>query len=199
MDERAPAQAARLQGHRQDRRRDNPAHARRESRSRLLRRRHLVPHLLAEQDVDTRPRRAAEALVPLRHAVQPPHSQRRDRHGLHEPQPGRPRRQGARVHRGPHAPSAQSHRRLLAGRERPRGARRLDAQRARLGLLPQPAHSPLRRQYARRRRHRGRQGRGPDKARLAGRLLARRPPGRDHGRRHRRGDRRADGAVPRAL
>ena len=43
-------------------------------------------------------------------------SQRRDRYGLHEPEPGRPRRPGARVDRGPDAAAPEDRGGLLAGR-----------------------------------------------------------------------------------
>ena len=103
----------------------------------------------------------------------------RDRHGLHEPQPGRPRRPRVRVHRGADAPRAQ-------GRGRPLGATR----RSRTGSARGPARRrarhdwrdgpdrPLRREHARGRGHRRRQGRGPAAARLQHQRLRRRRPGR---------------------
>ena len=81
--------------------RDPPGHGRGQRGRRLPRRHHLDAHLLAGQDVDRRPGRAAQA------AAAPAHPGRRrpavgdDRHGLHEPQPGRPRRPGVRLRCSP--------------------------------------------------------------------------------------------------
>ena len=48
------------------------------------------------EDVDHRARRAAQAAAAPAHPGQPGAAVGRDRHGLHEPQPGRPRRPGVR-------------------------------------------------------------------------------------------------------
>ena len=84
-----------------------------------------------------------------------------DRHGLHEPQPGRPRRPGVRPRPDPARRRAQDRRRPRA---RSRGAAAASARgcsraRRRAGAAD-AADGPLRRQHAQRRRHRGRQGRG---------------------------------------
>ena len=83
------------------RQRDHPRPgARGQRRSGLRRGHHLDAHLLPGEDVDRRARRAAQA------AAAPAHPGRRsapvvdDRHGLHEPQPGRPRRPRVRVTSG---------------------------------------------------------------------------------------------------
>ena len=98
--------------------RRGPARGRRVAR---LRRRHrLDAHVLAGQDVDRRPDRPAQAARPPPHAVQPRSPVGRDRHGLHEPQPGRPRRPGVRVHPDPAPARPQDGRRALAGPGRSR-------------------------------------------------------------------------------
>ena len=53
------------------------------------------------EDVDQRPRRAAQAAAAPAHAGQRRAAVGDHRHGLHEPEPGRPRRPGVRVHRRP--------------------------------------------------------------------------------------------------
>ena len=89
-----------------------------------------------------------------------------DRHGLHEPQPGRARRPRVRLHPDPAAASrarrspGTSATRRVRGRDRHRGP----GPRSALRAAAHPAAGPLRRQHARRRRHRGRQGRGADRA-----------------------------------
>ena len=108
-----------------------------------------------------------------------------DRHGLHEPQPGRPRRPGVRLHPDPDA-AAAPHRvgpRLRPGRA-PAG-RRVVARRHGRRRAAADAAGPLRRQHARRRGHRGRQGRGRDPPRRLGEHLRGQRPGR-RGRRGRR-------------
>ena len=76
-----------------------------------------------------------QALPAPPHAVQPRDPLGRHRHGLHEPEPGRPRRPGVRVHRRPPAPRAQGGRRPLGRRGGPGGDRRLDARSVREGRL----------------------------------------------------------------
>ena len=82
------------------------------------------------------------------------------RHGLHEPQPGRPRRPRVRLHPDP----AGRGRKTVAGHVTdpavPRRIGALGPRRARRARAADPAAGPVRRQHARRRRHRGRQGRG---------------------------------------
>ncbi len=76
-------------------------------------------------------------------------------------------------------------------RRRPRGGpsgRRLGARRPRARRDARPAAGPVRRQHARRRRHRGRQGRGRAALRRLGQHLRRQRPGR--GRRRRSTDAR---------
>ena len=142
----------------------------------LRRPRPLDAHLLAGQDVDRRPRRAAQALRAPPHAVQPRPAVGHDRHGLHEPEPGRPRRPRVRAHLHAAAPQPQGRGRPLAGRGRPRAARRLDARGLRLGGQPAPEARALRRQHAGGGGHRGRQGLGPAAARVLGERPRRRQP-----------------------
>ena len=151
-----------------------------------LRRRHrLDAHVLAGQDVDRRPDRAPQAAGPSPHAVQPRPAVVVDRHGLHEPEPVGPRRPGVRVHPDPTATGPEDDRRPLGGPGRRRQARVVEPGRRRLARVAPAPDRPLRRQHARGRGHRGRQGRGPGAARLLGQRLRRRRP-----RRGRRGRRR---------
>ena len=146
-------------------------------------------HLLAGQDVDRRTRRARQAVAapahPGGHGAPVVHH----RHGLHEPQPGRARGPRVRLH-----PVAS--RRTPQDRRRPR--RRTRRQRAgrRVGpRCPRPARAasaparPVRRQHARCRRDRRRQGRGSAALRgLGEHLRGERPRDgrrRGAGRRHR--------------
>ena len=78
------------------------------------------------------------------------------RHGLHEPEPGRPRRPRVRVHLYPAAEESGGGGRLLAGRRRPGRAGHLGPRRRRLGRRPGRKDRPFRRQYAGSGRHRGR-------------------------------------------
>ena len=121
---------------------------------------------------------AAEAVPPPAHAVQPRDPVGDDRHGLHEPEPVRPRRPRVRVHRRAAAAGAQGRRRPLGRRRRPGADRRLDPGRVRPTRLGDRPDRPLRRQHARGRGHRGRQGRGPAAARLQRQRLRRRRPRR---------------------
>ena len=117
------------------------------------------------EDVDRRPRRAAQAAAAPAHPGQRDAAVGDDRHGLHEPQPGRPRRPGVRLHPDPARRRPQDRRRprQRPGRRRRGSARWARAARGRAALRTHAA-GPLRRQHARRRRHRGRQGRGRDRA-----------------------------------
>ena len=124
VDRRVPAGADRVG-------RDPSPDARGQLRSAVRRRHHVDAHVLARQDVDQRPRRAAEADVAPPHAVERRPAVRGDRHGLHEPQPGRPRRPRVRPRPHPHGRSAQDGRRprvRSAGVDR--GSRRGRARRA---------------------------------------------------------------------
>ena len=104
---------------------------------------------------------ACQAARPPPHAVQPRPAVGRDRHGLHEPEPVGPRRPGVRVHRRP-ACGATARRSSATGRtRRRRPARVVGARRGRLARGAPAPDRPLRRQHARGRGHRGRQGRGP--------------------------------------
>ena len=149
--------------------------------------------------------RPAEAAAAPAHPVQPRSALGRDRHGLHEPQPSRPRRPRIRPHRGPGWGRPQDGVRSL-GRSRGPGAHRLvDPSRLRLARRTPPRVRPLRRQHARGRSDRGRQGRGPDPARrLDQRLQRERPrrrrPGCGRGRGRSRWSRSTDRAIglPRA-
>ena len=118
--------------------------------------------------------RAAEAAAPPAHAVQPRPAVGRDRHGLHEPEPVGARRPGVRLRRDADAARAEDGRRPLARPGRRRADRHLDARGLRLARGAVAARRPLRRQHARGRGHRGRQGRGADPARLLGERLRRR-------------------------
>ena len=119
-----------------------------------------------------------EAAAPPAHPVQPRDPLGRDRHGLHEPEPGRPRRPRVRVHRGPAAARAQGRRRPLGRRGGPGPHRRVGAGRLRPARLGDRQDRALRRQHARGRGHRGRQGRGPATPRLQHQRLRRRRPRR---------------------
>ena len=101
------------------RRRDPPGDARRQRRRPVRRRHRLDAHVLAGEDVDQRARRAAQAAAAPAHPGQQRAALGDDRHGLHEPQPGRPRRPRVRLHPDPDGPAAQDGRRP---RQRPRGA-----------------------------------------------------------------------------
>ena len=57
--------------------------------------------------MDSRPAGVQEAIAPLPHAVQPRNPIRHHRHGFHEREPVRPRRQGVRPYRHPHGNRAQ--------------------------------------------------------------------------------------------
>ena len=103
---------------------------------------HVDAHVQPGQDVDRRPRAAREAVPAPPHAVQPRDPLGRHRHGLHEPEPGRPRRPRVRVHRRPPAPRAQGGRRPLGRRVGPGADRDLDARRVRQGRLAGRAGSP---------------------------------------------------------
>ena len=89
-----------------------------EQRRRLRRRHRLDAHLLAGEDVDQRPGRAAEAAAAPAHAGGHGPAVVDHRHGLHEPQPGRARRPRVRLHPVPPGRRAQDRRRPrgLAGR-----------------------------------------------------------------------------------
>ena len=78
----------------------------------------LDAHLQPRQDVDRRPRRAAQAAAAPAHPDQRRAAVGRDRLRLHEPQPGRPRRPRVRLHPDPARGAAQDRGRA---RLRPRG------------------------------------------------------------------------------
>ena len=91
-----------------------PHDARRHLR-RPRRRRHRVDaHLLPGQDVDRGARRAAQAAAAPAHPGRPRPALVDHRHGLHEPQPGRPRRPGVRLHPDPDAAAALDRRRVTS-------------------------------------------------------------------------------------
>ena len=79
----------------------------------------LDAHVLAGPHVDRGSSGAPGAAAPPAHAVQPRSAVGRDRHGLHEPAPGGPRRPRVRVHRDPARGRPQDGRRPLAGPARP--------------------------------------------------------------------------------
>ena len=98
---------------------------------RVRRRDRLDAHVLPGQDVDRRPRRAAQAAAAPAHAGQPGAAVGRDRHGLHEPQPGRARRPRVRLHPDPARRRPQDRRRARRATPRsPARGRRLGARRA---------------------------------------------------------------------
>ena len=159
--------------------RDPPDHAGGQRRPGLHRRDRLDAHLLAGQDVDHRAGRAAQAAAAPAHPGQRGAAVGDDRHGLHEPQPGRARRPGVRLHPDParrrrarRSPGTSPTRRVVradrAWARAARGAPRLRG----------AAAGPVRRQHARRRGHRGRQGRGRAAVRRLGEHLRRQRPGR---------------------
>ena len=139
----------------------------------------LDAHVLAGEDVDRRPGRAAQTVAAPAHAGQPGAALGRAGHGLHEPEPGRARRPGVRLHPGPARRAAQDRRRP---RQRPPGAAGASATLGpggpRLRRDADAAAGPVRRQHARRRGDRGRQGRGPAALRRLRQHLRRQRPGR---------------------
>ena len=139
----------------------------------------LDAHVFAVEDVDRRPHRAAEAVPASAHAVQSRPAVGRDRHGFHEPQPGRPRRPRGGLH--PHAPAAARARSSSAtGRTRKcRTASAAWMRAARAWHDWQGAKfCALRRQHAPGRGDRRRQGRRRGAVRLRGQRLRRRRPRR---------------------
>ena len=92
----------------------------------VRRRDRVDAHVLAGQDVDRRARRAAQAAAAPAHPGQHVAAVVEHRHGLHEPQPGRPRRPRVRPHPDPP-------RRRPQDRRRPRRPTRVVATRRRLG------------------------------------------------------------------
>ena len=147
-------------------------------RRRLRRGDPLDAYVLAGPDVDRRAPGAPEAAAPSPHPVQPRSPVGRDRHGLHEPQPGGPWRSRVRLHGEPTAGCPQDRCRSLAGSVRRRSHRRLVARGLRLARGPSPQGRAVRRHDAPCRRHRGRQGRGADPARRDGQRLRRDRPDR---------------------
>ena len=160
-------------------------------------------HVLAGQDVDRGAHRPPEAAPAPAHPVQSRPALGRDRHGLHEPQPVRPRGPRVRLPGDPPAPRADDGGGALAGSRRGRPDRDLVARGLWLARGARAQDRAFRRQHARGGRHRGRQDRGADALRLLGQLVRRERPGgrgargrrrrgRSHGRRVRR--RLRDGA-----
>ena len=135
-------------------------------------------------------RRAAQAAAAPAHPGRPRPALVDHRHGLHEPEPGRPRRPGVRVHPDPDAAAARSPCPVTSSD--PVVLQRVARVVARCHGRRRAAHhaaGALRRQHARRRGHRGRQGRGRDPARRLGQHLRGQRPGRRRRlgrRRHRR-------------
>ena len=186
-----PVRGGRQAGADRDRR-DPPGAARRRRGRRVRRRDRLDAHLQPGEDVDHRARPAPQAAAAPAHAGQPGAAVGRDRHGLHEPQPGRPRRPGVR---GPSRPGSASPARPSPGTSAtPRSLAGVGVW-ARAAARPRravdDAAGPLRRQHAQRRGHRGRQGRGRAPLRRLGQHLGRQRPGRRRGRGRRRRHRRA--------
>ena len=144
----------------------------RDGRPALRRRHHLDAHVLAGEDVDRWAGRAAQAVAALPHPVQRVVAVGRHRHGLHEPQPGRARRPRVRLHRDPDAGAPQDRRGSRQRPGLPAPDRRLGTGCRRLPHLAEPAAGPVRRQHARRRGDRGRQGRGADALRHVGQHLS---------------------------
>ena len=177
---------------------DDPARLPRRQPRRSLHRRHRVDaHVLAGEDVDPGPRRAAQAVAP------PPHPGQRvvavvdDRHGLHEPQPGRPRRPRVRPRPDPPRHRPQDRRRPRRRSHGSTAHRHLDAcVRGRLGP-PATADGAVRRQHAQRCRHRRRQGRSRAPFRCLGQQLCRQRPRRGRRSDRRRRRRRVDRDLPR--
>ena len=166
----------RLQAGAHLRRRHPPGDAGCEQRRQLHRPDRLDAHLLAGEDVD---RRADALQKPLAASAHPGRYAAlvRDRHGLHEPEPGRARRPRVRLHPGPAGRQPQDR---GGPRRHPRDVgrhRRLGAGGRRRGDDPSAAGGPVRRQHARRRRDRGRQGRGAEAFRRLGEHLRRQRSG----------------------
>jgi hypothetical protein len=112
-------------------------------------------------------------LAPSPHAVQPRPAVVVHRHGLHEPEPVGPRRSEfafiqTRLRRARKTVVGHWEDPVVAGEARARGAGRPSAGTRRTGF-----DRPFRRQHARGRGHRGRQGRGPGAARVLGQRLRR--------------------------
>ena len=122
---------------------------------------------------------AAQAAAAPAHAGQPGAAVGRDRHGLHEPQPGRPRRPGVRLRPDPARRRPQDRGRARRATPRSRAAS-ASGRAPPLGRaeLSHDEAGPLRRQHAQRRRHRGRQGRGRAPLRRLGQHLGGQRPGR---------------------
>ena len=159
------------------------------SDDRVVGRHRVDAHLLPGEDVDRGAGRAAQAAAAPAHPGRPRPALVDHRHGLHEPQPGRPRRPGVRVHPDPDAAAAAHRGRSRVRPGRPPAGRRVVARRHGRRGAAHHAGRPLRRQHARRRGHRGRQGRGRDPARRLGQHLRGQRPGRRRRlgrRRHRR-------------
>ena len=108
------------------------------------------------------------------YAVQPGPALGRNRHGLHEPQPVGARRPRARVHHDAHAHRTQGRGRPLAGRGRAGTASAFGRVRLlRWHDFQTDEGRALRRQHARGRCDRRRQGRGADQVRYVGQQLRR--------------------------
>ena len=159
-------------------RRHLPARAGRQRRPRLHRRDRLDAHVLAGQDVDPRSGRPADAAAAPAHPGQRRAPLGQHRHGLHEPEPGRPRRPRVRLHPDPArgGPQDGGGSRVRSGGDHSGGG--LAAGGPRLVGHPQPEAGPVRRQHAQRSGHRGRQGRGRAEVRGVGQHLRRQRPGR---------------------
>ena len=117
---------------------DPPGDAGGQRRPGLHRRDRLDAHLLAGQDVDRRAGRAAQAAAAPAHPGQRGAAVGVHRHGLHEPQPGRARRPGVRLHPDPARRGPQDRRRAR------RPTRALVAPDRRLGRAPRAARGDLR-------------------------------------------------------
>ncbi len=102
----------------------------------------------------------AQALVAPSHPVELLVALGRDRHGLHEPQPGGARRPGVRLHRDADGDKAKDGCRTRQQPGRTPEDRCLGTRRHRMAGGPRAPARPLWRQHARRGCHRGRQGRG---------------------------------------
>ena len=102
----------------------------------VRRRDRLDAHVLAGEDVDRRARRAAQAAAAPAHPGERVAAVVADRHGLHEPQPGRARRPRVRLHPDPARRRPQDRRRARRPTPRRGTGRGLDARRRAGGRPP---------------------------------------------------------------
>ncbi len=139
---RRPAGEGRLEA-RSEGCRQHPSPRARGERARRRHRRYRVDaHVQPRQDVDRGARRPAEAAAAPAHAGQRRAAVGRHRLRLHEPQPGRARRPGVRLHPDPARHRAQDRRRPRVEPRRRAAGRGLAARCRRLGRVARRSSSP---------------------------------------------------------